>query len=261
MTSLFLYLGVALGALAILPSRRDFHDGKRALDASTVFKRFGQVGRRRDDDSSARSQPGLLQPVPRDRHHDRTHPARGAVVAPGRVRARFSRPRQHGRGRARAGGVESPDGFALGIAALLAAVVALAGQARRRSPRHPQPQARTPASHPPTPALPPPTDFDALRLSTSAPVTTRRHPTARTGRPATRTTQSPAQELRPARTGERARRVYGAVAAAAALAAAGSAARMRSISVDSWAAETNQASNTDGGSETPASSIAWKNGA
>ena len=51
-----------------------------------------------------------------------------------------------------------------------------------------------------------------------------------------------------------------AVAAAAALAAAGRPSRILPIAVLSCAAVMNQASNTDGGRLTPASSIAWKNG-
>jgi hypothetical protein len=50
------------------------------------------------------------------------------------------------------------------------------------------------------------------------------------------------------------------VAAAAALAAAGRAASTRSSTASSWAADTNQASKTEGGRETPAASMAWKNG-
>lgn len=49
----------------------------------------------------------------------------------------------------------------------------------------------------------------------------------------------------------------GATAAAAAFAAAGSASRMRPMGSSSRAAETNQASNTLGGRETPESSIEW----
>ena len=49
-------------------------------------------------------------------------------------------------------------------------------------------------------------------------------------------------------------------AAAAARAAAGSASRIRARAASSCAAVRNHASNTLGGSETPASSIAWKNG-
>ena len=48
--------------------------------------------------------------------------------------------------------------------------------------------------------------------------------------------------------------------AAAARAAAGRASRMRPTASSSCAAVRNHASNTDGGSATPASSIAWKNG-
>src|SRR5690606_38667252 len=49
------------------------------------------------------------------------------------------------------------------------------------------------------------------------------------------------------------------VASAAARAAAGNASRTRATAASSCAAETNHASNTDGGRLTPASSIAWKN--
>jgi len=49
-------------------------------------------------------------------------------------------------------------------------------------------------------------------------------------------------------------------ACAAARAAAGSASTILDTAASSCAADTNQASNTDGGSETPASSMAWKNG-
>jgi len=48
---------------------------------------------------------------------------------------------------------------------------------------------------------------------------------------------------------------------AAARAAAGSAEAIRSTAVSSCAADTNQASNADGGRYTPASSIPWKNAA
>ncbi len=54
--------------------------------------------------------------------------------------------------------------------------------------------------------------------------------------------------------------LYGRFAAAAARAAGRAAASTRSIAASSCAAETNHASYTLGGSETPCSSIAWKNG-
>ncbi len=51
---------------------------------------------------------------------------------------------------------------------------------------------------------------------------------------------------------------YPAVASAAARAADGSAAAIRSIARSSCVADTNQDSNADGGRYTPCSSIAWK---
>jgi hypothetical protein len=52
----------------------------------------------------------------------------------------------------------------------------------------------------------------------------------------------------------------GAEAEAAARAAEGSASMICATALSSWAAETNHASNTDGGSDTPESSMARKNG-
>lgn len=69
------------------------------------------------------------------------------------------------------------------------------------------------------------------------------------------------QGIRPETDNDRASRDQdGSTAAAAAFAAAGSASKMRLIAVSSCAAETNQASKTDGGSEIPALSMAWKKG-
>lgn len=67
------------------------------------------------------------------------------------------------------------------------------------------------------------------------------------------------QQPRARRVGRSGRTRQAGRASAAARAAAGNASRMRATAVSSWAAETNHASNTDGGRLTPASSIAWKN--